>query len=340
MRAARRHAICLTALAASALLAAHAGGIALTRQDFMIPALDAGIELHLRNERPARTTTFPVDRVVLFVHGATFPATVAFDFDMPGGAWMKLMAGRGFDVFGLDIRGYGGSTRPAAMAQEPAANPPFADTRAATRDIAAAVDFILRRRGIHELTLIGWSWGTTTTAAFAAEHPDKVGRLVLVSPVWLPMIAPKFSGAYRTGTHDSTRAFMTAGIPPQRVADISPQAQFEAWWTATLATDPDGARRTPPVLRSPNGVLKDFAEIWAAGTPAYDPAAIRAPTLLVVAEWDVITPPAMALALYGQLANAAQRRVVLLSEGTHFIALEKNRTHLIHEVQGFLEEEH
>jgi len=190
MRAARRHAICLTALAASALLAAHAGGIALTRQDFMIPALDAGIELHLRNERPARTTTFPVDRVVLFVHGATFPATVAFDFDMPGGAWMKLMAGRGFDVFGLDIRGYGGSTRPAAMAQEPAANPPFADTRAATRDIAAAVDFILRRRGIHELTLIGWSWGTTTTAAFAAEHPDKVGRLVLVSPVWLPMIAP------------------------------------------------------------------------------------------------------------------------------------------------------
>ena len=128
------------------------------------------------------------------------------------------------------------------------------------------------------------------------------------------------------------------GDPAERVEEISPQAQFEQWWAATLATDPEGARRTPPVLRSPNGVLKDFAEIWAAGNTTYDPARIRAATLLVVGEWDATTPPAMALALFGKLTNAAQRRIVILSEGTHFIALEKNRMHLIHEVQGFLDE--
>ena len=226
------------------------------------------------------------------------------------------------------------------MAQEPASNPPFADTREATRDIAAAVDFVLKRRGVRQLVLIGWSWGTTTTGAYAAEHPEKVGKLVLVSPVWLPMTAPKFTGAYRTGTHDSVRAFTIAGIPPARVAEISPQAQFELWWAATLATDPEGARRTPPVLRAPNGVLKDFAEIWAAGNSTYDAARIRAPTLLVVGEWDAITPPTMALALFGKLTNATQRRVVILSEGTHSMPLEKNRMHLLREVQGFLEEEH
>ena len=154
------------------------------------------------------------------------------------------------------------------------------------------------------------------------------------------MTAPKFTGAYRTGTHDSARAFMVAGIPPERVEEISPQAQFERWWAATLATDPDGARRTPPVLRSPNGVLKDFAEIWAVGNTTYDAARIRAPTLLVVGEWDVTTPPAMALELFEKLTNAAQRRVVILSEGNHFFALEKNRMHLVHEVQGFLDEGH
>lgn len=315
-------------------------GVAVAAQDFAVPALDAGITLHLRNQGPAKPGRLAADRVVLFVHGATFPSTVAFDFDMPGGSWMKFMAARGFDVYALDVRGYGGSTRPPAMAQEPARNPPFADTREAARDIAAAVDFILKRRGVQQLVLVGWSWGTTTTASYAAEHPDKVGKLVLVAPVWLPMTAPKFTGAYRTGTHDSARAFMVAGIPPQRVEEIAPQAQFERWWAATLATDPEGARRTPPVLRSPNGVLKDFAEIWAAGKTAYDPPLIRAPTLLVVGEWDVITPPAMALALFKKLDRAAQRRVVILSEGTHFIALEKNRMHLIHEVQGFLEEKH
>jgi pimeloyl-ACP methyl ester carboxylesterase len=333
----------LSALVGAVAFAAHAvsaGTPAVAAQDFMVPALDAGIELHLRNQRPLKAESFAAGKVVLFVHGATFPSTVAFDFDMPGGSWMKFMAARGFDVYALDIRGYGGSTRPPAMAQEPASNPPFADTREATRDIAAAVDFILKRRGVRQLVLIGWSWGTTTTAAYAAEHPDKVGKLVLVSPVWLPMTAQKFTGAYRTGTHDSARALMIRGIPPERVEEVSPQAQFDLWWAATLATDPEGARRTPPVLRSPNGVFKDFLEIWAAGNSAYDPARIHAPTLLIVGEWDAITPPAMALQLFEKLTNAAQRRVVLLAEGTHFIALEKNRMHLIHEVQGFLEEEH
>jgi len=330
----------LVASVALAAYAASAGGVTVQTQDFMVPALDAGIQLHLRNLGPAKPGKLAADKIVLFVHGATFPSTVAFDFDMPGGSWMKFMAERGYDVYALDIRGYGGSTRPSAMTQEPASNPPFADVRDASRDISATVDFILKRRGVRQLVLIGWSWGTTTTAVFAAEHPDKLDKLVLVSPVWLPMVAPTFTGAYRTGTRDSARSFMIRGIPQARVEEISPQAQFERWWAATLATDPEGARRTPPVLRSPNGAMKDFAEIWAAGNTAYDPARISAPTLLVVGEWDAITPPAMALELFKKLTNAAQRRVVILSEGTHFIALEKNRMHLIHEVQGFLDEAH
>jgi pimeloyl-ACP methyl ester carboxylesterase len=131
---------------------------------------------------------------------------------------------------------------------------------------------------------------------------------------------------------------MTAGIPAERIADVSPPEQFERWWRETLATDPDGAKRSPPILRSPNGVMRDFAEIWGAGRASYDPAAIRAPTLLVVGEWDVVTPPAMAVALYPKLANAADRRLVLMSEATHFMALEKTRARLFRTVHDFLEE--
>ena len=88
-----------------------------------------------------------------------------------------------------------------------------------------------------------------------------------------------------------------------------PQAWFDAWWKATLATDPEGARRTPPVARSPNGVLQDFAELWATGKPgAHDPSRIRAPTLLVVGEWDVVTPPRMAQDLYPLLTRAPDAR--------------------------------
>jgi pimeloyl-ACP methyl ester carboxylesterase len=85
--------------------------------------------------------------------------------------------------------------------------------------------------------------------------------------------------------------------------------------------------------------MKDFNEIWGAGRPAYDPAAIRAPTLLVVGEWDVVTPPAMAIALYPRLTGAADRRLVLMSEATHFMALETHRARLFRAVQEFIQED-
>lgn len=311
---------------------------ALETQDLMIPAQDAGIELHLRNRHPAGEQQFSADRVVLFVHGATFPASSTFDVDLPGGSWMQYVAERGYDVYTLDIRGYGGSTRPPAMSQPPEANPPFAGTREAVRDIAAAVDYILARRKVSQLTLVGWSWGTTTTASYAADQPAKIGRLVLFAPVWEGVQPPQFKGAYRTSTRESARAFSIAGLPAGKVNEIAPLANFEAWWKATQATDPEGAKLNPPVVRSPNGVLKDFADIWAAGKTAYDPAKIRAPTLLVVGEWDAITPPAMAFGLYVKLTSARDRRLVLMSEGTHFMSIEKHRLRLMREVQNFLDE--
>jgi len=338
----RRRAQLIGLVCAAALFAATAGAGAKDNfpapEDLKIPAADAGIELHLRN-RLLMISTARFDEIVLFVHGATFPSSSTFDVALPDGdSWMRSIALRSLNVWSLDIRGYGGSTRPAAMSQPPEANAPFARTADAVRDISTAVDYLLERYRVKSVTLVGWSWGTTTTAAYAAQHPDKVRKLVLVSPVWLPMQAPKYQGAYRVSTRDSARAFAIAGIPKDRVEEISPTANFDAWWAATLATDPEGARQSPPVVRSPNGVMQDFAELWAQGKPTYDPAAIRAPTLLVVGEWDVVTPPLMAQTLYSQLVNARERRFVLMSEGTHFMPIEKHRMRLIREVQNFIEE--
>src|SRR3982751_348402 len=55
------------------------------------------------------------DRVVLFVHGAGTPAEVSFDVPYQDYSWMAFLANAGFDVFSMDMTGYGRSTRPAAM---------------------------------------------------------------------------------------------------------------------------------------------------------------------------------------------------------------------------------
>lgn len=322
---------------------AFAAGGTLATEDFKVSAADAGIQLHLHHKHPAAAGPHVRGHAVLFVHGATFPASSTFDVALPGhgsmhSSWMDQLAGQGYDVYALDIRGYGGSTRPAAMSQPPETNAPFARASDAVRDIGAAVDFILARRKSGGITLIGWSWGTTTTAAFAAQNPGKVRALVLVSPVWLGVQPPKYHGAYRTSTRESARAFAIAGMPKERVEEIAPLASFDAWWAATQATDPQGAQQSPPVVRSPNGVLQDFEELWAAGKPSYDPAKIRAPTLLAVGDWDVVTPPAMAHGLYAQLTNARERRLIQFSEATHFLMIETHRLRLIREVSNFLDE--
>src|SRR5712671_1298108 len=91
--------------------------------DLMVPALDPGIEIYVRNKRPANLTAFRPERTVLYVHGATYPASTSFDLPLDGLSWMDYLAARGYDVYLLDVRGYGRSTRPPEMAQAADAHP-------------------------------------------------------------------------------------------------------------------------------------------------------------------------------------------------------------------------
>ncbi|MGH8112914.1 MAG: alpha/beta hydrolase [Rhodanobacteraceae bacterium] len=309
-------------------------------ETFMIPAADPDTQLCVRNKRLPPDDDATVGGAVLFVHGATYPSVSAFDGDLPGGSWAEIVARRGYDVYLVDVRGYGGSSRPAAMDASPMANPPFATTADAIRDVESAVHFILARRKLSKLDLIGWSWGTAIAGGYTAQHNDQVDKLVLYAPLWYFRGAPTLSatGAYRTVTHDDARARSVRGIPGPRIEEISPTAWFEEWWASTIATDPVGSKQHPPVLRAPNGVLKDFADFWGAGKASWDPGCIRVPTLVIGGEWDQDAPPYMARDVFAGLVHTPCKRLVVIGEGTHVLALEKHRMQLIGEVQRFLDE--
>jgi pimeloyl-ACP methyl ester carboxylesterase len=312
----------------------------LATETFMVPAADQGIQLYVRNKHPMGQDKYAPDKIVLMVHGATYPSEAVFDLDLPGGSWMDYIAKRGYDVYIVDVRGYGRSTRPAVMEEPPDKNPAFADTRDAIRDVSAAVDFILQRRGVTSINLIGWSWGTSIMGGYASQNNAKVNRLVLYAPLWLLREPPPFSGtgAYRTATKEQAYGRQVRSIPKERVTQTVPPEYFDKWWAATLATDQVGASRNPPVVRAPNGVLKDVVQRLSKGDGMWDPGQVRVPTLLILAEWDADTPPFMAQEIFGKLVNTPHRRLVILPEGTHTIAYEKNRMYLIEQVQLFLEE--
>lgn len=332
----------LPAFAQAAPLGRAQAGPRIVTEEARIPAGDPGVEIYVRNKHPADLTASAPGRTLVFVHGATYPASTSFDLELGGESFMDELAGRGFDVYLLDLPGYGHSTRPAAMDQPAAANPPFETTADAVRHYGAVVNWVLRRRGISRLDVMGWSWGTTIAAGYAAAQPDKVERLVLYAPVWIVQGGPGAAadepklGAYRTVTAEAARQRWLTGVPQDKQASLIPEGWFDAWQRATWATDPGGSAQAPPVLRAPNGVMQDLRAFWRAGKPSYDPARITAPTLLVHGEWDHDTPPYMAQTLFPLLTAAPWKRYVEIGEGTHTIMMEKNRHQLFAVVGAFL----
>ena len=314
----------------------------LTTEEFMVPTQQVGIQLYVRNKRPDDMNVFTPERTVLFVHGATYPSETSFDLPVGGASWMDQIARRGFDVYLVDLPGYGKSTRPKEMDQPADTNGPIVDTEVAVAAVGNAVDFILQRRNIPRTNLIGWSWGTTIMARYTTENAPKVQRLALYAPVWLfnPTVStgPKLP-AYRAVQRQMAHDRWLREVPEDKKANLIPAGVFDMWWNATIASDPVGAANSPPALRAPNGVLYDLFNYWSLGKAMFDPAKVSVPTILVVAEWDQDTKPYMAQTLFPLLTGAPQKRLVVVGEGTHTLMLEKNRMTLISEVQKFLEED-
>jgi pimeloyl-ACP methyl ester carboxylesterase len=217
---------------------------------------------------------------VLFVHGAGTPAEVAFDVPYQDYSWMAFLARAGFDVFSVDMTGYGRSTRPAPMndpcnlakdrqvgfvASPCTASYPHTLTSIASdwNDIDAAVNYVRTLRHVDRVSLIAWSRGGPRAGGYAAQHPDRVRRLVVLAP-----------GYDRNAAANAADATLADGVPMNTqsrqdfdanwdrqvgCADQYERAASNAVWTEMLGSDPVGATWGPGVRRAP-----EMTGTWAA----------------------------------------------------------------------------
>jgi pimeloyl-ACP methyl ester carboxylesterase len=164
---------------------AEAGDAAITTEDFFVPSDTTGIDLHLRRKRLADVERFPGERTLLLMHGATFSSGSLFDAPAGGASFMDQLAVAGFDVYVVDVRGYGASTWPPEMegAVDPSTQPVRIET--AIRDLGKAVDYILEYRRLDQLNLVAMSWGGSVAGAYTAKNNGKIKRLALIAPLWL-----------------------------------------------------------------------------------------------------------------------------------------------------------
>src|SRR3984885_3278848 len=276
------------------------------------------------------------DRVVLFVHGAGTPAEVSFDVPYQDYSWMGYLARAGYDVFAMDMTGYGRSTRPAAM------NDPCNLSReqqialiaapcAATygqqmttlasdwNDIGTVVDHLLAIRHVDRVAMVAWSLGGPRAAGYAAQHPEKVRKLVLLAPAYnrdapgqAPAQVPANGAAMTTQSHDEFTANWDrqVGCPDQYDAATS-----QAVWSAMLDSDPVGATWGSGVRRAP--------QVTSWGWNGAVVAKMRTPVLMVTGAHDKQVPSERVRNLYQDLGSS-QKVLVDLACSSHNAMWGKN----------------
>jgi pimeloyl-ACP methyl ester carboxylesterase len=266
---------------------------------------------------------------------------------------MAFLAQRGFDVFSVDMTGYGRSTRPAPMndpcnlaADRQAAfvpallAAPCAPTYAGAMttiasdwdDVGAAVDYIRALRRVERVSLVAWSLGGPRSGGYAAHHPEKVHRLVWLAPAYGRSSAaappPKLPAPGAVFNTQSRAEFIAnwdrqVGCPPQYEPSVA-----EAVWSSMLESDPVGATWGPGVRRAPQTTT------WGWNTEVV--GKMRTPALMVAAVHDRQVAPARVRELYEDLGSP-QKVLVDLGCASHNAMWEKGRDALFQASLEWLE---
>lgn len=267
---------------------------------------------------------------VVYVHGATFPASLAVGWKSPGDrSWADDLVDAGYDIWGFDFAGYGRSDRYPAMAAPPVPGP-LGRSDAAAAQLAAVVRHVRAQTGQARVVLLAHSWGTIVAGRFAAEHPAAVERLVLFGPI-LPRDGGSLEGIDRLPgwtavTADDQITRFREDVPPGEPQLIT-DAMFAPWASAYLASDAGSSSRTPPAVAVPNGPSADIAAARAGILP-YDPAALSCPVAIVRGAWDSRVTDADVAKFRARLVHCPSFSDAKLERGTHLMHLETGRERL------------
>ena len=279
-------------------------------------------------------------RVVLFVHGAGTPAEVSFDVPYKDYSWMAYLAKAGFDVFSMDMTGYGRSTRPPAMndpcnlSKEQQAQfvpqlivAPCAPSRTSAittmgsdwHDIGAVVDHLRGLRGVDRVSLVAWSQGGPRAGGYAARNPDKVARLVVLAPAYNrtgPLDAPNPLPSVNAPMNVQSQSDFTTnwdrqvGCPNQ----YEPAASASVW-SEMLASDLVGATWGTGVRRAPQVPTWGFNQAVVSK--------MQTPFLMVAGVHDKQVAPERVRELYADLGST-QKVLVDLACSSHNAMWENN----------------
>jgi pimeloyl-ACP methyl ester carboxylesterase len=288
---------------------------------------------------------------VLMVTGATTPALPEFDLRFGNYDWMAFLARAGFDVFALELTGYGSSPRPemedpcnASLVQQlrylipnplsATCSPSFPfllTTPDSDRDeIDSAVNYIRKRRHLDRINLIGWSRGGARVGSYAAHHPEKVERMVLLAPNYgrsapdgpPPTLPLPGAAIDAQGSAD----FFSLWDPDVKCVNQFDPAVRGPITGSILASDPLGSTWGTAGVRRAPGLHGRATNFW--GWNAKFAAKVTAPTLVIHGDVDHVVGESTQTGPLDQDLKVPHVYLTIAC-ASHFLAWE-NRHTLLH----------
>jgi len=263
----------------------------------------------------------PKDKpIIVLCHGSATAGKESFDLQVPGKptySLMDVLGQNGFDVFALDVRGFGRSTRPEG----------HMTTAEAGQDLNAVVDYVLKLRDVKKVNLLAWSWGTQYGGMFVMSQPAKVERYV--SYAQMHVNSPDL--AKRRARIDAFRenAYVTipeAGWKPRFYSMAPPEVSdpevVDAFAKAAVRVE----------VKSPTGPQLDMVTIM----PMLNPRLIPVPVMIIHGQYDDVADLDGLLPFFAQLPNPRKQYVVVPDAG-HMMHLQKGHRLFQQDVIAFFQ---
>jgi pimeloyl-ACP methyl ester carboxylesterase len=283
------------------------------------------------------------------IGGATNPVVPVFDLQFENYSWMDYLAASGFDVFAMDLTGYGLSPRPmmddpcntATSEQQANLIPnrlsqpcspayPFQLTTIQSDwdEIDRVVDYLRRVRNVDKVSLVAWSRGGPRAGGYAARHPEKVERLFLYAPAYL-----------RLSSSAPPSALPLPGVP----STVLGRADFHSLWDTQVKCESQFTSSIRPVITSSildsdplgstwgtAGVRR--APVWnspAWGWNATSASQVTVPTLIIRGDLDTQIPLSQSQDLWGDLVAARQKVFIHVACASHYLVWETQHMSLL-----------
>ncbi|MFF0204820.1 alpha/beta fold hydrolase [Streptomyces sp. NPDC005017] len=265
------------------------------------------IDLFVRQYKRAGSGGTP--KPVLMLHGRSVPALPGFDLVLPasGGSphpdtshsWAQALAGKGYDVFVMDLQGSGRSHRPLEMndpcnanpaqrdllktnpgtgACYPTANYPYqlGNSKSEGDELSTVVAFVRGLCNNEKVAFVGWSAAAFVMGPYVLQHPGDVSSLFLLAPMfppkgrWSTNPDKPFDAPPNTPlpTQPESKPAAVFGFPMNLTskagvrAAVSDETLAEHLWQAVMAGDSVGEKWGGTDPAAPEGVMRWRNTYW------------------------------------------------------------------------------